>query len=82
MKLIYGEGMSFSIPVDRVKWFLSNRQAFAYDKDNPNTGHRYLVPPRKGEATEEPSEAPRNDGGKQDDGKKDDDSDVEEKQED
>jgi len=63
MKLVYAEGMSFAIPVERVKWFLRNRQAFAYDKDNPNTGYRYLVPPRKGKtppAADEPNEA---DGG-------------------
>jgi serine protease Do len=28
-----------------VKDFLRNREAFAYDKDNPNSGHRYHQPP-------------------------------------
>jgi serine protease Do len=47
MKITWGEGLSFAIPVERLKWFLENRQAFAFDKDNPNTGYRYLDPPRK-----------------------------------
>jgi serine protease Do len=33
--------------VNRVKEFLINREAFAYDKDSPNTGYRYLEPPRR-----------------------------------
>jgi serine protease Do len=41
------EGLNFAIPVDRVKRFLRDRDAFAYDKDNPNTGYRYLPPPPK-----------------------------------
>ncbi|MCX7804191.1 MAG: trypsin-like peptidase domain-containing protein [Planctomycetota bacterium] len=41
------EGMGFAIPSARVKEFLLNRSAFAYDKDNPNTGYRYLPPPSK-----------------------------------
>ncbi|MEN8151045.1 MAG: trypsin-like peptidase domain-containing protein [Planctomycetota bacterium] len=48
MGILFSDGMNFAIPVERVKWFLANRQAFAYDKDNPNTGYRYLVPPGKG----------------------------------
>jgi len=46
------EGLNFSIPVSTVKAFLENRESFAYDKDNPNAGHRYLRPPRKGEPEE------------------------------
>jgi len=57
MKLLFAEGMSFAIPVERVKWFLRNRQAFAYDKDNPNTGYRYLVPPRKRKAASKGAES-------------------------
>jgi serine protease Do len=30
-----------------LKHFLDNRDAFAFDRDNPNTGHRYLNPPRR-----------------------------------
>jgi serine protease Do len=48
MKVTMGEGLGFAIPVAYLKDFLRNREAFAYDKDNPNTGFRYLPPPRKG----------------------------------
>jgi len=41
------EGLSFAIPVDTLKFFLRNRDVFAFDKDNPNTGYHYLPPPRK-----------------------------------
>jgi serine protease Do len=41
------EGLNFAIPVDRLKRFLRDRDAFAYDKNNPNTGYRYLPPPPK-----------------------------------
>ncbi|MCZ6786606.1 MAG: trypsin-like peptidase domain-containing protein [Planctomycetota bacterium] len=42
-----GEGLNFAIPVNAVKRFLHDRDAFAYDKDNPNSGFRYLPPPAK-----------------------------------
>jgi serine protease Do len=48
MKVPFGEGLGFAIPVAYLKEFLRHREAFAYDKDNPNTGYRYLPPPRKG----------------------------------
>jgi serine protease Do len=48
MKVTMGEGLGFAIPVAYLKDFLRNREAFAYDKDNPNSGFRYLPPPRKG----------------------------------
>jgi len=41
------EGLSFAVPVDTLKFFLRNRDVFAFDKDNPNTGYHYLPPPRK-----------------------------------
>ncbi len=41
------EGLNFAIPVDTLKHFLRNRDAFAYDRDNPNNGYRYLQPPRR-----------------------------------
>jgi len=44
MGYIMLDGLGFAIPVDYVKHFLRNREAFAYDKDNPNTGYRYLQP--------------------------------------
>jgi len=47
LKLILSEGLNFAIPVDRVKRFLRDRDAFVYDKDNPNTGYRYPPPPPK-----------------------------------
>jgi serine protease Do len=49
LKLIFSEGLNFAIPVNRLKRFLQDREAYAYDKDNPNTGYRYLPPPPKGE---------------------------------
>jgi serine protease Do len=45
MKLLFGEGLGFAIPADTVKYFLDNRDAFAYDNDNPNNAFRYLEPP-------------------------------------
>ena len=45
---LMSEGLNFAIPVSTVEAFLENRDAFAFDKDNPNTGHLYLPPPRKG----------------------------------
>ena len=45
---LFSEGLNFAIPVSTVKTFVENHEAFAYDKDNPNSGYRYLAPPRKG----------------------------------
>ncbi len=67
MKVSLGDNLGFAIPVPHVKDFLRSRAAFAYDKNNPNTGFRYLDPPRRakaapaggltsGEATEKPKE--------------------------
>lgn len=47
MKLTFGEGLGFAIPVVYLKHFLDNRDAFAFDKNNPNTGYRYLQPPTR-----------------------------------
>jgi serine protease Do len=47
MGYIFFGGLGFAIPVDYVKHFIENRDAFAYDKDNPNTGFRYLQPDRR-----------------------------------
>jgi len=48
MGYIFFGGLGFAIPIDYVKHFIDNRDAFAYDKDNPNTGYRYLQPePRR-----------------------------------
>jgi serine protease Do len=47
MKLTYGEGIGFAIPVDQLKYFLNHRDAYAYDNDNPNNAFRYLEPPSR-----------------------------------
>lgn len=47
MKLLQSEGLGFAIPTAYLKHFLDNRDAFAFDKNNPNTGFRYLDPPRR-----------------------------------
>ncbi|WZO96624.1 trypsin-like peptidase domain-containing protein [Isosphaeraceae bacterium EP7] len=47
MKATQGDNLGFAIPISYVKDFLRNREAFSYDKDNPNTGYRYLDPPRR-----------------------------------
>ncbi|MCR9201716.1 MAG: trypsin-like peptidase domain-containing protein [Planctomycetaceae bacterium] len=45
MKLTLGEGLGFAIPVAYLRHFISNRDAFAFDRTNPNTGYHYLEPP-------------------------------------
>ena len=47
MKASQGDNVGFAIPINYVKDFLRNREAFAFDKENPNTGYRYLDPPRR-----------------------------------
>jgi serine protease Do len=47
MKITFGEGLGFAIPVDAVKFFLNHRDAFAYDNDNPSNPFRYLEPPSR-----------------------------------
>lgn len=47
MKLTFGEGLGFAIPVTYLRHFLNNRDAFAFDRTNPNTGYHYLDPPRR-----------------------------------
>jgi serine protease Do len=47
MGYIFLGGLGFAIPVNYVKHFIDNREAFAYDKDNPNSGYRYLQPDRR-----------------------------------
>lgn len=48
------DNLGFAIPINYVKDFLRNRDAFAYDKDNPNTGYRYLDPPRRRTSLKQP----------------------------
>jgi len=47
MKITFGEGLGFAIPVELVKSFLEHRDAFAYSTDNPNNPYRYLEPPSR-----------------------------------
>ncbi len=47
MGYIFYGGLGFAIPVNYVKHFIDNYEAFAYDKDNPNTGYRYLQPDKR-----------------------------------
>ena len=54
MKITFGEGLGFAIPVELVKNFLEHRDAFAYSTDNPNNPYLYLEPP--GRTKHEPVE--------------------------
>jgi len=47
MGYLFLSGLNFAIPADVVKRFVANRDAFAYDEDNPNSGFRYLQPGRR-----------------------------------
>ncbi len=47
MKLLFAEGLGFAIPAPYLKLFLDNHEAYAFDRNNPNTGFRYLDPPRR-----------------------------------
>jgi serine protease Do len=47
MKITFGEGLGFAIPVESVKYFLNHRDAYAYDNDNPSNPFRYLEPPSR-----------------------------------
>ncbi len=47
MKMTFGEGLGFAIPVETVKYFLTHREAYAYDNDNPSNAYRYLEPPSR-----------------------------------
>lgn len=41
------DNLGFAIPIGYVKDFLRHREAFAFDKTNPNSGYRYIDPPRR-----------------------------------
>lgn len=49
------EGLGFSIPANLLKLFLKNRDAFAFDPRNPNSGFRYLRPPAPATDTPKPN---------------------------
>ena len=42
-----GEALGFAIPARYVKDFIRNRESFAYDKNNPNSGHNDQKPPTR-----------------------------------
>jgi len=52
MKITFGEGLGFAIPVEAVRYFIDHRDAFAYDNDNPSNAYRYLEPPRRMQQSE------------------------------
>jgi serine protease Do len=43
----FADNVGFAIPVSYVKEFIHHREAFAFDKANPNSGYRYVDPPRR-----------------------------------
>lgn len=47
MGILGGEALGFAIPTRYVKDFIRNREAFAYDKKNPNSGHEYHDAPTR-----------------------------------
>lgn len=51
MKITFGEGLGFAIPISAVKYFLDHRDAFAYSNDNPSNPYRYLEPPKRTKQT-------------------------------
>jgi serine protease Do len=53
MKMTFGEGLGFAIPVEQVRFFLDHRDAYAYDNDNPSNPYRYLEPPKRMKAEEQ-----------------------------
>ena len=50
MGIMGGEALGFAIPARYVKDFIRNREAFLFDRDNPNSGHRYHQPPPRSNA--------------------------------
>jgi serine protease Do len=51
MKITFGEGLGFAIPIEGVKYFLDHRDAFAYSNDNPSNPYRYIEPPSRAHHT-------------------------------
>jgi serine protease Do len=47
MKITFGEGLGFAIPIGAVKYFLDHRDAYSYSNDNPSNPYRYLAPPSR-----------------------------------
>jgi serine protease Do len=51
MKITFGEGLGFAIPIEGVKFFLDHRDSYAYSNDNPSNPYRYLEPPSRAHHT-------------------------------
>ena len=47
MGITAAESLNFAKPTRYVKDFINNREAFAYDSKNPNSGHIYHKPPQR-----------------------------------
>ena len=47
MGYMFSDGLGFAIPARYVRDFIRNRDAFAYDKSNPNSGFDYHEPPQR-----------------------------------
>ncbi|MCB9846434.1 MAG: trypsin-like peptidase domain-containing protein [Phycisphaeraceae bacterium] len=47
MGIPFGEGLNFAIPARYVRDFINNREAFAYDRENPNSGYDYQPGPQR-----------------------------------
>ena len=47
MKITFGEGLGFAIPIESAKYFLEHRDAYAYSNDNPSNPYHYLQPPSR-----------------------------------
>ena len=47
------EGLSYSIPINRVKAFIDGQEAYAFDTLNANSGHRYYSPPKQDDSKEQ-----------------------------
>lgn len=51
MKITFGEGLGFAIPIESVRYFLDHRDTFVYATDNPSNPYRYLEPPSRTKQT-------------------------------
>jgi serine protease Do len=47
MKITFGEGLGFAIPIESVRFFLDHRDSFAYSNENPSNAYHYLEPPSR-----------------------------------
>ncbi|MEM9083101.1 MAG: trypsin-like peptidase domain-containing protein [Planctomycetota bacterium] len=51
MGALFADGIGFAIPARYIRDFIRNHEAFAYDKDNPNSGRKYQDPPERTDFT-------------------------------